>query len=185
MLVALFSAGCGTFIVDPESARPDAERATLTCFWRFYFVYIEECHVSAVDGQRPGVLQFSSLTTRLMPGRHWVEFGLESYFGGGGGTTDVCAFEHEFAAGHEYHLQAHSFEADVSWLQKHGNLLYSGSIAIEERGPGGETRTYRLPTSCSFGGGSLCRKTEDCNPHPDIVCQPQPGHPFGRCILGE
>lgn len=183
--MALLAAGCGTFVVGPEGLREDAGHATITCFWRFYLVYIEECHVSAIDGRRPGPLQFSSLTTLVTPGPHWVEFGIERYFGGGGGTTDVCAFEHEFAAGHEYHLQAHSFEAGVSWLQKRQQRFYTGSIAVEERGAGIEPHTWRLPTICSGGGASLCRKTEDCVPHPDIVCQSQPGQAYGRCVVRE
>lgn len=185
LLAASLCAGCATFVAYPGPPLPDAEVATITCFWRYYFVWIEECHISAVDGRRPKLSQLANLTTKLPPGRHWVEFGIERYFGGGGGKTDVCAMEHDFEAGHAYHLNAHSFEADISWMQKHGSDLYSGSIEIEETGPErGARKSYRLETTCSFGGGSLCRTTADCVQHPDIVCQLREGHPFGKCVFG-
>ncbi len=183
MLAAWLCAGCGTFVAYPGPSLSDAEVATVTCFWRYYFVYLEECHVSAVDGRRPGVSEFANLTTKLTPGSHWVEFGIERYFGGGGGTTDVFVLEHDFEAGREYHVKAHSFESDMAWMQKHGGDLYTGSIEVEESGTAGETGTYRLETTCSFGGGSFCRRSEDCVPHPDIVCLPREGHSFGVCAF--
>jgi hypothetical protein len=176
---ALVSA-CGTFVVNTGHPLSEAEAVTLKCFWRYYFVSIDECHVSAVDGHRPGALQFANITAQFPPGHRWVEFEMERYFGGGGGTTDVCAFEHDFLAGHRYQIVAHSFKPNIAWLQKHTTTLYTGSIDLEETRADGSVVVHRPALICSFGG-SLCRTTADCVPHPDIICQPQPGYPYGRC----
>jgi len=131
-------------------------------------------------GKRPGALQFANVTAEFAPGHRWVEFEMERYFGGGGGTSDICAFEHDFLAGHRYQIFAHSLKPNIRWLQKHAATLYSGSIELEETRPDGTVIVHRPALACNFGG-SLCRTTADCVPHPDIVCQPQPGYPNGRC----
>lgn len=159
---------------------PEAEAVTLKCYWRYYFLAMDECHVSAVDGHRTGALDFANMTARFAPGRRWIEFEMEYYFGGGGGTTDVCAFEHDFLAGHRYRILAHSFKTRTGSLQKRSTTLYGGSIDLEETGPDGEEVVHRPALTCS-SGGSLCRTAADCVPHPDIVCQTQPDHPYGRC----
>jgi hypothetical protein len=67
LAVARYSA-CGTFVSHTDASLPEAEQVILQCDWRHYFVSIMECHVSAVDGRRPGALQFAKLTTELAPG---------------------------------------------------------------------------------------------------------------------
>jgi hypothetical protein len=181
LFAALLCSSCSTFVAYPGPALPDAQVATLKCFWRYYFVYIGECHVSAIDGQRPCISQLMSITSKLKPGGHWVEFGVEHYFGGGGGVTDVCAFDFDFEAGYQYQIKAHTLESDIGWMAKHSSDLFTGSISIEATSPTGQTQTHRVKTTCSFGGGSLCRKTSDCVPHPDISCFPQEGYLFGKC----
>lgn len=183
LAVAIASAlvsGCGTFISPAAEGLPAAERVTLQCYWRYYFAYIDECHVTSVDGHRPGALQFANITTELAPGRRWVEFGIERYFGGGGGVTDVCAFEHDFLAGHRYRIVAHTIKRDVGWLQRFEMALYTASIELEATPPDGAVVIHRPALTCAMGG-SLCRTTADCVPHPDIVCTPAPGHAYGIC----
>lgn len=172
--------GCGTFVAYTGPALPDEEVATIHCFWRYYFVYSTECHISAIDGQRPEISQLMSLASKLKPGNHWIEFGVEHYFGGGGGTRHVCAFDFDFEAGHRYQIKAHSFKPDAPWMSGH---LYTGTVAVEAVSPAGQSQKYQINTTCSFGGGSLCRKTSDCVPHPDIRCIPQEGFSFGMCHL--
>jgi hypothetical protein len=175
------SSSCRTFVTYSGPPLPDTQIATLKCFWRYYFVYIGECHVSAIDGRRPGISQLMSITSKLEPGHHWVEFGVEHYFAGGGGVTDACAFDFDFDAGYQYQIKAHSLETDIGWMAKHNTTLYTGKIAIEAVSSTGKTMMYQIKTTCSYGGGSLCRKTSDCVSHPDISCFPQEGHSFGKC----
>jgi hypothetical protein len=85
-----------------------------------------------------------------------------------------------FSRGHRYQIVAHSFKPNIGWLQKHTTALYTGSIDLEETRPDGTVVVHHPALTCSFGG-SLCRTTADCVPHPDIVCQPEPGYPYGRC----
>jgi len=132
---------CSTFVPvpvpvpvtgEPWSA---SETVTLECSWRFSGLAIDECHVSSVDGQRPGVSQFASLKTELAPGTHWVEFRIQHAVGFGG-TLDVCAFEHAFLAGHRYRLLAHRFSADSKGPRKYARL-YTGSVDFEDTQPSG------------------------------------------------
>ncbi|HEX5804576.1 MAG TPA: hypothetical protein VFY24_16275, partial [Azospira sp.] len=149
----------------------------------------------AVDGLRPALSEMFGSTSRMLPGRHWIEVAFESYFGGGGGTTDVCAFDIDVRPGHVYRVKAHSLTTDIGHLAKHGHPgLYRGLLALEIEAP--ETPGIRdtpvqawevrqVEATCSFAGGSLCRKDADCVPHPDIRCFPQAGFPFGACRFGD
>jgi hypothetical protein len=181
LFAAALCPGCSTFVAYSGPTLPDTQVATLRCYWRYYLVYIGECHVSAIDGRRPGISQIMGITSKLAPGNHWVEFGVEQYFGGGGGKTDVCAFDFDFEAGYQYQIKAHSLEFDVGWMAKHSPILYAGSVVVEATSPGGQSQAHKVNATCSFGGGSFCRETSDCVPHPDIRCFPQEGHSFGKC----
>lgn len=178
-------AACGTFVTYPERDLPAAEVASFACYSRFYFVYIGSCRVQAVDGVRPGLSEMFGSTSKLLPGRHWIEVAFESYFGGGGGVTDVCAFDIDVQPGHAYRVKAHSLTTDIGHLAKHGHPgFYGGSIALEIETPEAPARApevRQVAVTCSFAGGSLCRKDADCVPHPDIRCFPQEGFPFGAC----
>jgi hypothetical protein len=55
--------------------------------------------------------------------------------------------------------------------QREASSLYAGSIDLEENGPAGAVMVCRLTVTCGTSG-SLCRRTTDCVPHPDIVRQP-------------
>lgn len=182
---ALFTAallsGCGTFVVHPAQRPPAAQVVTIECYWRHYLVYGEECHVSAVDGHRTGPTDFANLSAEFSAGRRWIEFEIERYIAGVA-AIEVCAFEHDFSAGHRYRLLAHSFEADAGWWQKRSVAAYTGTMTMEENSPAGERTTHMLATTCLFGGGSLCRTTSDCANHPDIVCKPLTGHAYGKCV---
>ena len=181
---ALFAAailsGCGSFVVHQGERPPAAEAVTLECYWRHYLVYGEECHVSAVDGNRTGPANFANLSAEFGAGRRWIEFNLDRYIVGIAGS-EVCAFEHDFAAGHRYRLLAHSFEAGIGWGRKFGAAAYTGTMTMEQTGPAGERSTHELTLTCIADGGSLCRTSSDCAQHPDVVCRPLPGHPYGKC----
>jgi len=179
-IASVLAGGCGTFVSPAAERLPEAERVTLQCYWRFYGVYIGACHVSSVDGRRTGVLDAANITTKLAPGHIWVEFSMESYFGGGGGVTDVCAFEHDFLAGHRYRIVAHTIKRDVGWLRRFEIPLYTASIDLEATSPRGAIVIHRPALTCA-SSGSLCRTTADCEPHPNIVCTPVPGHAYGIC----
>lgn len=178
--ISALAGGCGTFVSPAAEHLPEAERVTLQCYWRFYGVFIGECHVSSVDGYRTGALDFANITTELAPGHRWVEFGIEGYFGGGGGVTDVCAFEHDFLPGHRYRFLAHTFKRDAGWLQRLETRLYTASIHLEATSPSGAAMIQRPALTC-VSGGSLCRTTADCVQHLNIECKPVSGHAYGVC----
>lgn len=180
LLTAALLPGCGTFVVQPAEPLPAAEVVTLECYWRHYLFYGEECHVSAVDGHRTGPTNLANLTAEFSAGRRWIEFRLARYIIGVAGS-EVCAFEHDFAAGHRYRLLAHSFEAGVGWGQKLPAAAYTAAMTMEDSGPANERATHRLAATCIFGGGSLCRTSSDCAQHPDVVCRPLAGHAYGKC----
>lgn len=175
---------CSNFVAYEGAERPEREVATLDCYSRYYFVYLESCRFQAVDGMRPTLSQTFASTTKALPGPHWVEVAFESYFGGGGGVTDVCAFDVALEAGHAYRIGAHGLKTDIAHLAKHGHRgLYGATIDLEVAKPSGAREILRTRATCSFAGGSLCRKDEDCVPHPDIRCVPQQDFPFGACRL--
>jgi len=154
LLIAALAPACSTFVAYPGAPLPDEQVATVKCYSRYYFVYMAGCHVTAVDGCRPELSQIMSMTSKLLPGHHWIEFGAEEYFGGGGGVTDVCAFDFDFEVNHQYQIKAHSLEFEVGLIAKRSSALYKGSVIIEVTSPTGELQTKRVKTTCSFGGGS-------------------------------
>lgn len=181
-LVSCMASACSTFVAYSGPELPDPEVATVECYSRYYFVYLESCSVTAIDGRRPGLSQLFSNTSKVTPGRHWLEIAFERYFGGGGGVTDVCAFDLDVNAGHVYRISAHSLKTDIGLLAKHSSpSFYSGSLDLGVTSPAEARETHQIKVTCSFGGGSMCRQISDCSPHPDMQCIPQEGHSFGRC----
>lgn len=179
LAAATLLSACSTFM--PESGQPTAgsDTVTLGCYWRFRLSAIDECHVSSVDGQRPAVSQFANLKTELAPGHHWIEIRIQHTVGFGG-TMDVCAFEHDFLAGHHYRILPRSFSVDGQRPWRFAKPLYTASVDLEETAPDAKATVHRPALTCSTGG-SLCRTTSDCAHHPDAVCLPQPGHVYGKC----
>lgn len=185
-LVVLFIfcglSACGTFLAYTGSELPDEQVAKVHCYSRYYFVYIESCRLQAVDGLRPSVSEMYGNTTKTLPGSHWIEIAFEKYFGGGGGVTDVCAFDMDFQADAVYQVKAHSLKTEISHLAKHGHSgFHAGSLEIEVTKPSRDRDVRRIQATCSPFGGSMCRKDDDCVHHPDIRCVPQEGFPFGIC----
>lgn len=177
---------CSHFVAYPGDERPDNEVVTLDCYSRYYFVYLDSCRFQAVDGMRPTLSQTFASTTKILPGPHWVEVAFESYFGGGGGVTDVCAFDVELEAGHAYRIKAHGLKTDIPHLAKHGQHgFYGATIDLEVTKPSGALEGLQARATCLFAGGSLCRNDKDCVPHPDIRCVTQEGFPFGACRFRE
>ena len=171
---------CSTFVSAPVTGEPSSasETVTLECSWRFSGFAVDECHVSSVDGQRPGVSQFASLKTELAPGTHWVEFRIQHAVGFGG-TLDVCAFEHVFLAGHRYRLLAHRFSADSKGPRKYARL-YTGSVDFEDTQPDGTVAVLRPALTCSVMV-PLCRTDSDCPADREMACQHEPGQAYGVC----
>ncbi|WP_374674158.1 hypothetical protein [Ideonella sp.] len=170
-----------------DSAVPGAgAAATLQCYWREYFVYSKECHITAVNGQRPTLrLWESGVFTASVPlGRQWIEIEMQAFAFGGGGTTDVCAFEHNFLPGVHYRIRPGSEAFEISATQKHNPALapYRGSLVIESAST--EQASQRVDLSCTHGGGSLCRSTGDCVKHPNVRCERREGEAFGKCAAG-
>jgi len=173
---------CGTFVTYTGEELPDERVATVHCYSRYYFVYIESCRVQAVDGLRPGVSEMFGNTSKIRPGSHWIEIAFEKYFGGGGGVTDVCAFDMDLESNAVYQVKAHSLTTEISHLEKHGHSgFYGGSLDIEIAKATGTREVQRIHATCNPFGGSMCRKDEDCVHHPDIRCFPQERFSFGAC----
>jgi hypothetical protein len=171
-----------TFISNPELLDPAAGSATLHCYSRVYLVYLSSCSVTAVDGHRTTAREVFSLTTRLAPGTRWVEFQTQNYFGGSGGTSEVCAFTADFQEGREYQIKAHSLGLDPVPAGNPDLLpLQTGKIVVQSKASGGALDEVTVPVTCSHGGGSLCRSTSDCAASRSIGCVPQGSHAFGRC----
>jgi hypothetical protein len=189
LLASLFAAcalsgagGCATFVTYPGAQRPAQEVATLHCYSRYYVVYMESCGFQAVDGFRPGLSQLFTNTSEVLPGAHWIEIAFESYFGGGGGITDVCAFELDFEPNAVYRVKAHSLATEISLLGRHAQRgFYRGWLDVSIARGSGASEVRRVEATCSAFGGSMCRKDADCVDHPEIACIPQEGFPFGQC----
>lgn len=175
-------AACATFVAYTADESPSGPPATIQCYSRYYVVYMESCGFQAIDGLRPGLSQLFTNTSKVLPGPHWMEIAFESHFGGGGGITDVCAFDLDFEADAVYQVKAHSLTTEISALAKHGHIgFYRGSLDLAITKPSGATEDRRIAATCSAFGGSMCRKDDDCVHHPDIGCFPQDGFPFGQC----
>lgn len=185
LIASFFScsiSACSTFVTYAGDRLPDEKVATLHCYSRYYFVYIESCRFQAVDGLRPGVSEMYGNTSKILPGSHWVEIAFEKYFGGGGGVTDVCAFDIDLEPGAVYQVKAHSLTTEISHVAKHGHPgFYGGLLDMEITKPSGTTEARRIHVTCNPFGGSMCRKNDDCVHHPDIRCFAQEGFQFGQC----
>lgn len=185
-VTSLLLVGCGTFVAYPGPERPDSEVASIECYSRYYFVYIGSCHITAVSGRRPDTSPVYATDARVAPGRQWFEVAFESYFGGGGGVSDVCAFDLDMRAGHSYQIRAHSLKVDAGLLSRHGATLYKGSLQIEARSGAGAGETLTVALTCRPFGGALCREVSDCGANPaglrDVSCVKSPEFGFGRCV---
>lgn len=174
--------GCATFVTYSGDPRDADEVATLHRYSRYYVVYMASCGFQAVDGRRPRLSQIFTNTSELLPGSHWVEIAFEGWVGGGGGITDVCAFDLDVEAGAVYQVKAHSLTTAVPHLAKHSTPgFYRGTLDVSISRPSGSAEVRRVEATCSAFGGSMCRKDADCVDHPDIACFPQAGFPFGQC----
>ena len=171
---------CSTFVADSGRELADAQAVTVSCSARNLLIAMSGCQITAIDGQRPSLGELFNWSGKLAPGRHWIEIELSQFFGGGGGTTDVCALEADFGAGRHYVILSQSATFDIGWAAKHSGALYTGSVLLTS-GAAGAEQEDRVRMTCSFGGGSLCRRDVDCVPHPDIRCMAQPGMDFGAC----
>lgn len=181
-LACCSQAACSTFVTYTGDELPDEKVATIHCYSRYYFVYLESCRFQAVDGLRPSVSELFGNTTKILPGSHWIEVAFEMYFGGGGGVTDVCAIDMDLESGAIYQVKAHSLKTEISHLAKHERHgFYGGTMDIEITKPNGAREVQSIHATCSPFGGSMCHKDEDCVHHPDIRCVPQEGFPFGQC----
>lgn len=173
---------CSTFVTYKGQELPDEKVVTFHCYSRYYFIYMESCRVQAIDGLRPDVFEMFGNTSKILPGPHWIEIAFEKYFGGGGGTTDVCAFDMDLEPGAVYQVKAHSLSTEVShWAKHEYRGFYRGSMDIEVTNLSGVREVRSTLATCSPFGGSMCRRDEDCVHHPDIRCFPQEGFPFGQC----
>jgi hypothetical protein len=179
-LTTLLVAACGTFSPYSNTELSDAEVASIECYWRYYFVFMEECSVSAIDGQRPGLSALYNKTSKLPSGDHWVEVQIEASLAGAHGNS-TCVFEYDFLAAHQYKINAHSLKADRKSPNVLTYPLFAASINFDEISPKGASTAHEISAICSSGGGSFCRKASDCVPHPDITCVPLLGHSFGTC----
>jgi hypothetical protein len=66
--------------------------------------------------------------------------------------------------------------------QREVSRPYAGSIDLKENGPAGAVMVCRVTVTCATSG-SVCRRTTDCVPHPDIVFQPPAGHRRRKCAF--
>ncbi len=73
--LACHTPACSPFVIAGRSDTPDVDLATVQCFVR---LFEQECHVTAIDGQRPGTGNQLSLTSLLPPGPHWLEITFRS-----------------------------------------------------------------------------------------------------------
>jgi hypothetical protein len=182
--IAAISCGlsaCSNFVTYSGDERPDAEISTFSCYSRYYFVYMESCRFQAVDGLRPPISEMFGNNSKILPGSHWIEVAFESFCCGGGGVTDVCAFDIDLQPGYVYQIKAHSLTTEIGHLSKSGHRgFYKGSIDLEITLPSMVQELRQVGVTCG-AGGSMCRKNEDCVHHPDIRCFPQEGFPFGAC----
>jgi len=168
---------CGSFRAYPGAKLPDSEVATVECYFRYYFVYLTQCSFTAVDGLRTSISQLETKTTKIPPGSHWIELELEYNLGGASGS-DICSFDLDLQSGYVYQIKAGTLHTNIKWYEKrHG--LFGGSIEVRAIPPSGTPEDRHIEVTC--GGGSMCRKDEDCVHHPDIRCIPQEGFPFGEC----
>ena len=168
---------CGTFKTYPGATLPDREVATVRCYFRFYLVAETHCRFTAVDGLRTGLSQIETETTKILPGSHWIEMEFERAAAGGAGG-DICALDLDVQPGYVYQIKAGSLHKNIKWYEKPRGL-FAGSVDVRAIPPSGTAEDRQIAVTC--GGGSMCRKDEDCVPHPDIRCVPQEGFPFGEC----
>jgi len=154
-LATLLCTACADFVTSSGPALPDSELAILKCYTRYYLVYIDECHVAAVDAQQPATSQLFSKTAKVAPGRRRIVFDIEQTVGGGkggGGPTYRCEFEDDFRAGHQYAIRAHSLQSEVPWLARRDQTPFKGTIEIGETTAAGDLPAHRVDVVCRFGG---------------------------------
>lgn len=182
-LVSCMVLACSTYVAYSGPELPDAEVGTVNCYSRFYGVASESCLVRAIDGRGPdSLLRLFSNTSKLTPGRHWLNIEIDSYLIGPGYAA--CGFDLDVKAGHIYQIRAHSLKPEGGWLPKLSRgFFYGASLELDVTSLAEERETRRVTATCNpfKGRGPVCRQTSDCYPNPDIHCIQQEGESFGRC----
>lgn len=174
---------CSTYQAYQGPELPDADVGTINCYTRFYFIMAESCHVSMVDGRGSRDLStIGSNTTKLTPGRHWLNIEIYSNLGGAGGSL-TCGFELDVQAGHVYQIKAHSMKPDggLFGMKFSPGFFFPASIELDLASLAGERETRRIPATCHANLGSVCRQTSDCLPNSDMECIHPNGDSFGHC----
>ena len=159
------------------------EVAILDGYSRYYFLYWDEAHFSAVDGVRPKLPALWADPVKLLPGNHWIEVTRHSTIGG----YSVCVFEAGFHSQHRYALVAHSMRMAAPYLEQPYGEPYRGTILIEITPQEGPTRTLTVDASCAPRGSTpqFCRVDADCAEAPGYRCRPVLDGKFGICSSPE
>jgi len=147
LLLTLCSA-CGTFVAHKLPASSADEIVELRCYARYYFFYAQECHITSVDGLGPGLGQSLNLGAELSPGRHSIEFVIETTIPWLGVRHEYCKFEHDFSAGYRYRIVPRSLESEREWGVD--GKTPNKSIELEQSRPDGEASTQRIALFCTL-----------------------------------
>jgi hypothetical protein len=177
LAISLITA-CGTLVTYSGPELLDSQVATVECYGRFYGVAITDCYFQAVDGKREN-WPIKPMAIKVIPGRHLIEVVSEATIFSGTGQN-VCAFEVDLAVGRTYRIGPDSFTTAQTRIP---NRHYAGSVVLAPDSESDKSTALTVSTICHQGGGSLCRQTSDCVPHPSIVCMPQQGYALGLCEL--
>ena len=174
-LLVCLAPACNPFVVAGRGDTSDVDLATVQCF---VTLFNQECHVTAIDGQRPGAGNQLSLTSLLPPGRHWLEITFRN--NGFQPTVEVCAFDLDVQSTLVYYIR-------MNTLAKGGESL--GTVAAKQfemvvGAPNART-IQTITAMCTQGMRSLCRQPTDCPQHLPGGCVPQTGTAFGLCSPGQ
>ena len=174
-LLVCLTPACSPFVVAGRGDTSDVDLAAVKCF---VTLFNQECHVTAIDGQRPGAGNQLSLTSLLPPGQHWLEITFRN--NGFRPSVEVCAFDLDVQPALVHYVRMNTPATGGESL---------GTVAAKQFemvvGTPNARTIQTITAMCTQGMRSLCRQPTDCPQHPPEGCVPQTGYAFGLCSPGQ
>jgi hypothetical protein len=142
LILALILPGC-SHVAYSEAEHPNAEVATLNCYFRIYLFYWQSCSFDAIDSSGP---LFGRHTLIMLPGTHTISLHVMHTTPSSSSIGERCTFTYDFMPGYTYKVLAHGIEVNKSRDGK------NGSLEMRITPPSGKGHEEIIGATCSFRG---------------------------------
>ncbi len=166
---------CTPFVALNQGTTPDLDLAELRCFAT---LFNQECHVTAIDGQRPDEWTRYRLTSLFPPGPHWLEITFRN--NGFRPSAEVCAFEFDAQPAFVYYVRMNTLET----VGEARGPVAAKRFEVIVGTPNART-IQKVFAMCASGPQRTCRDARDCPQLPKATCRVQDAFGFGLCVPNE